>query len=185
MTEVLARLDERAALPLARSTSSTEIARSTRRASARSPAHRAASDELWQPHVRHDQHERARVLLHRRDDLDVWLLCWLEAQETGSHDHDRSAGAFYVCEGALVEDVLRVDSSSALGIEQTAAARRATSRGFDGGHVHGVRHLGTTPGDVDPRLLAGSPRHGPLRSGRREACSGASTGATTTVALEP
>ena len=84
---------------------------------------------LWRPHVRHDAHERYTVLLHRREHLDVWLLCWREVQETGLHDHDRSAGALHVCEGALVEDVLRFNSSSTLG-----SARRkldaGTSRGL-------------------------------------------------------
>ena len=99
---------------------------------------------LWRPRVRHDPHERYTVLLHRREQLDVWLLCWLEVQETGLHDHDRSAGALYVCEGTLAEDVLRFNSSSSLG----TARRRlgaGTSRGFDVGHVHGVRHLGPGP----------------------------------------
>ena len=103
-----------------------------------------AAPELWQPQVRHDRHERYTVLLHRREQLDVWLLCWLEVQETGLHDHDLSAGALYVCDGTLVEDVLRFNSSSSLG----TARRRlgaGTSRGFDVGHIHGVRHLGPEP----------------------------------------
>ena len=99
---------------------------------------------LWRPHVRHDKHERYTVLLHRREQLDVWLLCWLDVQETGLHDHDRSAGALYVCEGALLEDVLRFNSPSSLG---TARRRLSagTSRGFDVGHVHSVRNLGPGP----------------------------------------
>ena len=104
----------------------------------------AGEQGLWRPHVRHDPHERYTVLLHRREHLDVWLLCWLEVQETGLHDHDLSAGALHVCEGTLVEDVLRFNSSSSLG----TARRRlgaGTSRGFDVGHIHGVRHLGPEP----------------------------------------
>ena len=99
---------------------------------------------LWQPLVRHDPLERYTVLLHRREQLDVWLLCWLEVQETGLHDHDLSAGALYVCDGTLVEDVLRINSSSSLG----TARRRlpaGTSRAFEVGHIHGVRHLGPGP----------------------------------------
>jgi predicted metal-dependent enzyme (double-stranded beta helix superfamily) len=100
--------------------------------------------ELWSSQVRHDPYERHSVLLHRRDQLDVWLLCWLGLQETGLHDHDRSAGALYVHEGTLVEDVLRFNSSSSLG---TARRRHhaGTSRGFDVGHIHGVGHLGSQP----------------------------------------
>jgi predicted metal-dependent enzyme (double-stranded beta helix superfamily) len=104
----------------------------------------AGEQGLWRPYVRLDPHERYTVLLHRREQLDVWLLCWLDVQETGFHDHDRSAGALHVCEGTLVEDVLRFNSSSSLG----TARRRlhaGTSRGFGVGHVHGVRHLGPEP----------------------------------------
>jgi len=99
---------------------------------------------LWRPHVHHDPYERYTVLLHRREQLDVWLLCWLEVQETGLHDHDRSAGALYVCDGTLVEDVIRFNSSSSLG----TARRRlqaGVSRAFDVGHIHGVGHLGPGP----------------------------------------
>jgi len=104
----------------------------------------AGEQALWRSHVRHDPHERYTKLLHRRERVDVWLLCWLEVQETGLHDHDLSAGALHVCEGTLVEDVLRFNSSSSLG---TARRRMGagTSRGFDIGHIHGVRHLGPEP----------------------------------------
>ena len=99
---------------------------------------------IWGPHARHEDHERVTVLLHRQDALDVWLLCWLDTQETGFHDHDRSAGAFYVCEGALVEDVLRVDRDGTLRTD-TREALSGTSRSFGSGHIHGVRHLGSRP----------------------------------------
>ena len=99
---------------------------------------------LWQPHVHHDSHERYAVLLHRREQLDVWLLCWLDVQETGLHDHDRSAGALYVCDGSLVEDVLRFNSSSSLGTARRRL-RAGTSRAFDVGHIHGVGHAGPGP----------------------------------------
>lgn len=99
---------------------------------------------IWAPLARHERHERVTVLLHRRDALDVWLLCWLDSQETGLHDHDRSAGAFYVCEGALVEDVLRVESTGTFGLE-AREARSGSSRSFGSGHIHGVRNLGLRP----------------------------------------
>jgi predicted metal-dependent enzyme (double-stranded beta helix superfamily) len=103
-----------------------------------------ANHELWQSHVRHDPRERYSVLLHRREELDVWLLCWLEVQETGLHDHDRSAGALYVCDGTLVEDVLRFNSSSALGTTRRRL-HAGMSKAFDVGHVHGVGHVGPEP----------------------------------------
>src|SRR5205814_3938352 len=60
--------------------------------------------ELWRPFVRHDANERHFVQLYRDPSVDVWLICWDNAQDTGYHDHDQSAGAVYVCEGLLCED---------------------------------------------------------------------------------
>ena len=50
---------------------------------------------------------RRRVIsfqLYRDPHLDLWLICWLDAQDTGYHDHDVSSGAVYVCDGTLHED---------------------------------------------------------------------------------
>ena len=44
-----------------------------------------------------------------RPDLDVWLICWDNAQDTGYHDHDQSSGAVYVCAGMLCEDSFHRD----------------------------------------------------------------------------
>jgi len=60
--------------------------------------------ELWQHLVRHDPKERYFIQLYRDPSVDVWLICWDSAQDTGYHDHDQSAGAVYVCEGTLCED---------------------------------------------------------------------------------
>ena len=59
---------------------------------------------LWQSKVRHDAGERIYVQLYRDTYLDVWMICWLDDQKTGYHDHDLSSGAVYVCEGTLYED---------------------------------------------------------------------------------
>ena len=76
--------------------------------------------------------------------LDVWLLCWLDVQETGLHDHDLSAGALYVCGGTLVEDVLRFSASGSLGTARRQLHAGA-SRAFDVGHIHSVSHVGVAP----------------------------------------
>ena len=99
---------------------------------------------LWRPQVRHDPHERYSVLLHRREQLDVWLLCWLEVQETGLHDHDRSAGALYVCDGTLVEDVC-ASTRPARSAAPGGGWVQERAEGFDVGHVHGVRNVGPDP----------------------------------------
>jgi predicted metal-dependent enzyme (double-stranded beta helix superfamily) len=99
---------------------------------------------LWRHAVRHDENERRATLLHRSRNLDVWLICWLDFQETGLHDHDRSAGAVHVCKGALIEDVLSLETSGALRARPHERSA-GTTFGFGGSHIHGVRHAGTRP----------------------------------------
>ena len=46
------------------------------------------------------------------DDADVnaWVICWSEDQDTGFHDHDLSAAAIAVISGAVREDRMRLGS---------------------------------------------------------------------------
>jgi hypothetical protein len=53
--------------------------------------------ELWRPFARHDAETRFYRQLYRDPNLDVWLICWVDGQQTGYHDHDRSSGAVCVC----------------------------------------------------------------------------------------
>jgi mannose-6-phosphate isomerase-like protein (cupin superfamily) len=96
----------------------------------------AESPGLWQTRVRHSD-EREFELLWRDARVEVWLICWNgEAHDTGFHDHDISAGAFAVVQGALVEERL------ALGSTIQRHLRRGESTSFAPSHVHRVRGLG-------------------------------------------
>ncbi len=99
--------------------------------------------ELWRSLVRHDQGERVYVQLYRDTHLDVWLICWLDDQKTGYHDHDLSSGGVYVCEGVLVEDRFHY------GEDGLAHASRERPTGeafdFDAAYIHGLRHAGGPP----------------------------------------
>ena len=55
----------------------------------------AATPALWQAQVRHDAGARFFQQLYRDPNLDVWLICWVDGQNTGYHDHDRSSGGLY------------------------------------------------------------------------------------------
>jgi hypothetical protein len=99
--------------------------------------------ELWEHLVRHIPDERYFVELHRDVHLDVWLICWLNQQDTGFHDHDVSSGAVYVVDGELLEDRLQ---GSELGIR--AATRQhvaGTGFDFDAAYVHRMHHPGGSP----------------------------------------
>lgn len=99
-----------------------------------------AERPLWQALVRHDLPERHYSQLYHDVHVDVWLLCWTAEQDTGFHDHDRSAGAVFVCEGELAEDRFELSDSV---IKRVSVPRRAgRSFAFDASHVHRVRHAG-------------------------------------------
>ncbi|MCW2974932.1 MAG: cysteine dioxygenase [Actinomycetia bacterium] len=101
-------------------------------------------EDLWRSLVHHDADERFYVQLHRDPNVDIWLICWTNQQDTGFHDHDVSAGAVHVCSGDLVED--RYELTDA-GLRSREIDRRAGSTfDFDASHVHRLRHPeGTVP----------------------------------------
>ncbi len=113
------------------------------------PANSSLRSTSGAPHVRHDAEARFYQQLYRDPNLDVWLICWVDGQSTGYHDHDRSSGAVCVSEGILLEDWFRVE-------EDGWVRERTTDHGpggrfdFDAPDIHGVRH----PGHGDPRATS-------------------------------
>ena len=68
----------------------------------------AATPELWQPLVRHADDVRVYEQVWDDEDVNAWLICWSEDQDTGFHDHDESAAAIVVLDGHVREDRLRL-----------------------------------------------------------------------------
>ncbi len=100
-----------------------------------------AEEELWRPFVRHDSSERFYQQLYRDPNIDVWLICWVNAQATGYHDHDRSAGGVVVCDGILYEDFF-VRGADGWIREDTRAHEAGGFFVFTPTYIHGVRHPG-------------------------------------------
>ena len=100
----------------------------------------AGHPELWRGFVQHNAEERIYTEIHRDHHLDVWLICWSGAQQTGLHDHDLSGGAVRVIEGELAEDRLVFGS----GVETVGYSGGGGFR-FDSSRIHDVRHIGETP----------------------------------------
>jgi hypothetical protein len=100
----------------------------------------ATRRDLWEPLVRHSQTERFYVRLALDRHVEVWLICWCEAQETGFHDHDRSRGAVAVVEGTLRETLLGVDGTHPT---RTYSAGRRFS--FGATHIHDVQGASAQP----------------------------------------
>jgi quercetin dioxygenase-like cupin family protein len=67
-----------------------------------------ASPELWQHAVRHADDVRVYEQIWDDEDVNAWVICWSEDQDTGFHDHDDSSAAIAVIEGQVREDRLRL-----------------------------------------------------------------------------
>lgn len=66
----------------------------------------AADEDRWRPHVRFDAGNRAFAEIERTEEYQVYVISWLDDADTGFHDHDVSAGAVHVIEGAIHEERL-------------------------------------------------------------------------------
>ena len=99
----------------------------------------AGKEHDWAPLVRHDEQERTYQLLHRDADVEVYLVCWMPGHDTGFHDHDHSAAAITVVEGAITEERLAI----------TGAVKRTLDKGdtvtIAREAIHRVRHAGQEP----------------------------------------
>ena len=74
----------------------------------------ARQPDMWREHVAFSDEQRHFVSLYRDDHVDVWLLCWTPANDTGFHDHDISSGAVRVLSGALSEATPRIGGEAEL-----------------------------------------------------------------------
>jgi mannose-6-phosphate isomerase-like protein (cupin superfamily) len=71
----------------------------------------AASPERWGHLVRHAEDVRVYEQIWDDEDVNAWVICWSEDQDTGFHDHDESAAAIAVVSGSVREDRLTLDGA--------------------------------------------------------------------------
>jgi quercetin dioxygenase-like cupin family protein len=71
----------------------------------------AATPELWEHAVRHASDVRVYEQIWDDEDVNAWVICWSEDQDTGFHDHDDSSAAIAVIDGQVREDRLRLDGT--------------------------------------------------------------------------
>lgn len=91
----------------------------------------AADPDTWAHHVRYSPTQRHFVSLYRDTNVEAWLICWTPVSDTGWHDHDVSAGAVAVAEGAVVEHSLTLG-----GPEIPTVATRGSAYSFGPDHIH-------------------------------------------------
>jgi mannose-6-phosphate isomerase-like protein (cupin superfamily) len=73
--------------------------------------HLAASPERWQHLVRHADEARVFEQIWDDDQVNAWVICWSEDQDTGFHDHDDSAAGIAVVSGRVREERLTIGSA--------------------------------------------------------------------------
>jgi quercetin dioxygenase-like cupin family protein len=99
----------------------------------------AARPELWRPFIRHAD-ARVYKQIWDDDEVNAWLICWSEDQDTGFHDHDDSAAAIVVMQGQVREDRLRLGAephAQLFGRGSTFLVRPTA--------IHRVLHAGSGP----------------------------------------
>jgi quercetin dioxygenase-like cupin family protein len=100
----------------------------------------AAQPERWSHLVRHEDDIRVYEQIWDDEDVNAWLICWSEDQDTGFHDHDESAAAIRVLDGHVREDRLRLaaqPSTKLIGPGRTFTLPPTA--------IHRVLHAGTGP----------------------------------------
>lgn len=71
----------------------------------------AAAPAGWSHLVRHRDDARVYERIWDDEDVNAWVICWSEDQDTGFHDHDESAAAIAVISGRVREDRFTVGSA--------------------------------------------------------------------------
>ena len=96
--------------------------------------------ELWIDFVRHDASQRVYEELLSDEHVTAWLICWMDDQDTGFHDHDISAGAVAVVSGDVREERLAIG-----GPPRGRAFHAGEAFHFAPSDIHRVRHGGSDP----------------------------------------
>jgi mannose-6-phosphate isomerase-like protein (cupin superfamily) len=131
----------------------------------------AAAPERWQHHVRHCEDVRVYELIWDDEDVNAWVICWSEDQDTGFHDHDVSGAAVAVLSGEVREDRLRVDGSPRTRVVPGGCTFTVPSTA-----IHRVLHAGSGPAVTihaysPPLTRTGTYRVGPGGELERESLS--------------
>lgn len=131
----------------------------------------AASPERWRHLVRHADDTRVYELIWADEQVNAWIICWTEDQDTGFHDHDVSGAAIAVISGHVREDLMRVGApprTRVLGAGETFTVSPVA--------IHRVLHAGERPAVTihaysPPLTRTGAYRLGPDGELQRELLS--------------
>lgn len=100
----------------------------------------AATPERWRHLVCHADDVRVYAQIWDDPDVNAWVICWSEDQDTGFHDHDDSSAAIAVISGRVREDRLTLRSEP-LSRELCAGSTFTVEPAA----IHRVLHAGDEP----------------------------------------
>jgi mannose-6-phosphate isomerase-like protein (cupin superfamily) len=129
----------------------------------------AASPERWRHLVRHADDVRVYQQIWDDEDVNAWVICWSEDQDTGFHDHDVSAAGIAVVSGRVREDRLTLG-----GQHRSRELGPGTTFSVPPVAIHRVLHAGDEPAVTihaysPPLRRTGAYRVGPDGELEREA----------------
>jgi quercetin dioxygenase-like cupin family protein len=131
----------------------------------------AASAGRWRHLVRHADDVRVYELIWDDEDVNAWVICWSEDQDTGFHDHDLSAAAIAVISGQVREERLRLGDAPLV-----RTMRGGSTFTVPAVAIHRVSHVGDAPAVTihaysPPLTRTGAYRVGPDGEFERESLS--------------
>jgi mannose-6-phosphate isomerase-like protein (cupin superfamily) len=100
----------------------------------------AASPHLWEHLVRPADDARVYELIWDDEDVNSWVICWSEDQDTGFHDHDVSGAAISVISGHVREDRLALAAAP-----RSRIVGPGTTLTVPPVAIHRVLHTGDAP----------------------------------------
>ena len=129
----------------------------------------SGAPQRWAHLVRHDDDERVYEQIWDSEEVNAWVICWSEDQDTGFHDHDASAAAIAAIDGQVREERLRLGAAP-----ETRVAGPGATLFVPPTAIHRVLHAGDGPAITihaysPPLTRTGSYRTGP--GGRLERTS--------------
>lgn len=105
----------------------------------------AERPELWIDLIRHDASQRVYEELLSDAHVTAWLICWMDDQDTGFHDHDVSAGAVAVVSGNVREERLTIGGDRSEIGQRGRKFAAGDAFHFSAADIHRVRHGGSDP----------------------------------------
>jgi quercetin dioxygenase-like cupin family protein len=100
----------------------------------------AATPQRWQHFVRHSGDERMYEQIWDSEEVNAWVICWSEDQDTGFHDHDDSDAAILVIDGHVREERLRLGAAP-----EVRVGGPGTTLSVPATAIHRVLHEGEGP----------------------------------------